>query len=1241
MLQRAFDPSEPRDEAGKWTDGGGGDGDSSGGGAGEHPGPGYSSSAYVKDGVIHTKSVYDAQRALHENRKVELDQPRKVSVLLQKLGEESKKLIAKGESAPIYNLCNVSVKGTNLFCADTKGIPRVQMPQLHGEDQTKKFVKHLEKKGYEVEKDKVHASHLRPTQNELNGAMVGRIAHDLEKSGGEIKRLIVSKDDYILDGHHHWAAKIGVDAANNRLTDDMKVKVSRVNISITKLLKEAEEFTGGKGKKPVGDEKVFDPSEPRDEQGQWTDGGGGGGGESAEEVGQVAVGEKPSSVVRDTIGKDLDHRNMETLKAAVDRGVWDFKVKSVRDSYGQKITSFEMTPKIPSNWEAHKNAITGTPRYYDPAKAHVNADGYVSPKDRDTSKALPQKGEPGIIYRGMSYEEYQKSLASGQFASVGDYNIGEQELGLTYFSSDPSQAESYAHGFAPWPYMAVPGSPAVVIAVADPGGAIVAPSRPTELGINKPIPVSALRDVYFGNPIIVSSGHVDVIQSKHGDPPQEGSRFSPSITVEWQKGALPAGASDRQMGPTTADKFVAARDESKRTAFLSDKPAEELKNDKLFLSGDRHSGYALDPSNDLQNLFNNGPKGGGKVALNDAIRNGAATLDAFDGHLPMLYAKHGFVPTGRMKFSDEYAPKGWDYAKYGRPDVVFMAYRGGDRQTIESRAGTFPPYDPSQGEYFTDYDAAKAASRSAVVDKGIEPGLPRINGACPEHRGRGQFHQELEDPSRRPDEAGERFQLGSLIERGLRLEDHPRRIYVRSHLLQAHHAISAMEADGLEIIPYDGPHIPGTELIDVGEWDERAQPNLKTLYVSRPLLNASEVVDWAKGQGFAKTITADDMHVTVAFSRITVDWDTFTEDHSVLTISPGGQRSVERLGPNAEAVVLRFESEALQERWAQFINAGASWDFDDYRPHITITFDAPDINVEDVEPYDGELIFGPEVFAELKDDWKATVTEKDFDEGKHPRDDHGRWTEGGGGEGAETGLSSGSERITVDQVKQAGITVDASAAKWIEDNWHELNVTPATFHELVTSGRGASVELKASPSQKILDVDVQFDHGGGYIQFNINIKEGKAYIDLMRMTPTGAGLAKKAMGNLVDLLQRSSTVTKVNLYANIKVGAYAWAKYGFVPSQMEWNGLKRSLKDRLDYLPDDVGQRVGPMLKSDDPRVLWAVSDDPRGDDIMIENGWNGTLNFDDEQAMRRFNAYIGKSPVDDLPLHVPMGSKQ
>jgi hypothetical protein len=254
-LREKYSDDEPRDEHGRWTDGGGGSGGdekpSGGDGGGkEHPGPGYSASAYVKDGIIHTTSVYDAQRALHEDRKVELDQPRKVSILLQRLGEEAKAMIAKGEKAPNLNLCNVTVSGTNLFCADTKGIPRVQMPQLDAQ-QTIDFQKYLKDQGYTLSNEKQFASHLRATQNELNGIKVAGTAEYIAAHGGEVKPIIVSNDDYILDGHHSWAAKIGLDAANNRLEDNAKMDVTRVGISITKLLEEAEKFTGGKGHKPA------------------------------------------------------------------------------------------------------------------------------------------------------------------------------------------------------------------------------------------------------------------------------------------------------------------------------------------------------------------------------------------------------------------------------------------------------------------------------------------------------------------------------------------------------------------------------------------------------------------------------------------------------------------------------------------------------------------------------------------------------------------------------------------------------------------------------------------------------------------------------------------------------------------------------------------------------------------------------------------------------------------------------
>jgi hypothetical protein len=246
-LREKFDPDEPRDEQGRWTDGGGGDGAS----GGKHPGAGYSAGAYVDSkGVIHTSNVYDAQRALFENRKVELKQIKQVSTLIKRLGETAKEMAEQGEKAPVFNLCNVSVEGTNLFCAETKGIPRVEMPVIAAK-KTKAFIKHLKSLGYKVEKGNERAANLRATQSEIDGAKVAAQMQRI-KEDGFYKRLVISRDDYILDGHHTWAGQLGIDAQDNDLHDDKNVKIARVDISITKLLEEAEKWTGGKGKKPAG-----------------------------------------------------------------------------------------------------------------------------------------------------------------------------------------------------------------------------------------------------------------------------------------------------------------------------------------------------------------------------------------------------------------------------------------------------------------------------------------------------------------------------------------------------------------------------------------------------------------------------------------------------------------------------------------------------------------------------------------------------------------------------------------------------------------------------------------------------------------------------------------------------------------------------------------------------------------------------------------------------------------------------
>jgi phage-related protein (TIGR01555 family) len=153
----------------------------------------------------------------------------------------------------------------------------------------------------------------------------------------------------------------------------------------------------------------------------------------------------------------------------------------------------------------------------------------------------------------------------------------------------------------------------------------------------------------------------------------------------------------------------------------------------------------------------------------------------------------------------------------------------------------------------------------------------------------------------------------------------------------------------------------------------------RPLYVQRKLLNADEVIAWAKGQGFTTTLEPSDMHVTVLYSRAAVDpmkmgepWH--SESDGGLIIKAGGPRAIEQF--DGGAVVLQFVSWALSSRHADMVQAGGSHDFPEYQPHITLTYQAPDgIDLDAIKPYAGELRFGPELFEPLDLDWKAKVKE--------------------------------------------------------------------------------------------------------------------------------------------------------------------------------------------------------------------------------------------------------------------------
>lgn len=156
----------------------------------------------------------------------------------------------------------------------------------------------------------------------------------------------------------------------------------------------------------------------------------------------------------------------------------------------------------------------------------------------------------------------------------------------------------------------------------------------------------------------------------------------------------------------------------------------------------------------------------------------------------------------------------------------------------------------------------------------------------------------------------------------------------------------------------------------------------RPLYVHRRLKNAKALVAWAKEQGFRSTVPPGEMHVTVTFSRRPVDWFAMGQawgGDGTLTIPAGGPRQVDRLGGEG-GIVLLFAGSELEWRNREMRDAGASWDHTDYRPHVTITYDGEGVDLDQVEPYQGELVFGPEIFEAIDDGWADRLSEVSFAE---------------------------------------------------------------------------------------------------------------------------------------------------------------------------------------------------------------------------------------------------------------------
>lgn len=252
-VETKYSPDQPRDDHGRWTEGGAG---------GSLVGAPHPLGQGGIPRVAHT--IDEAIALLGQGKGVMFDRPEQAVTLLHRLAQMADEAKARGEKPKVYDLCKVSVPGTNLFCSENVGIPRSQMPQLSGvptpgtpADAMPKdgkgevnlgpaFRDFLAAQGHTIDDTNEFASRLRASQTEMDGTKIAGMMNAMDAGKIAPAPIFISKENYVIDGHHRWAANVARDIAMGA-GDDIKMPVARIDMPILQALQAANQFAASMG----------------------------------------------------------------------------------------------------------------------------------------------------------------------------------------------------------------------------------------------------------------------------------------------------------------------------------------------------------------------------------------------------------------------------------------------------------------------------------------------------------------------------------------------------------------------------------------------------------------------------------------------------------------------------------------------------------------------------------------------------------------------------------------------------------------------------------------------------------------------------------------------------------------------------------------------------------------------------------------------------------------------------------
>ena len=125
----------------------------------------------------------------------------------------------------------------------------------------------------------------------------------------------------------------------------------------------------------------------------------------------------------------------------------------------------------------------------------------------------------------------------------------------------------------------------------------------------------------------------------------------------------------------------------------------------------------------------------------------------------------------------------------------------------------------------------------------------------------------------------------------------------------------------------------------------------------------------------------------------------------------------------------------------------------------------------------------------------------------------------------------------------------------------------------------------------------------------------------------GRGISKKVLSCFYKEYKKAG-IAKINVHANIDVGGYTWAKYGFAAEKRDVDDLityfKTSRKDKKHT--KEIEDMVRNFYSKNDVKTLFPmnlISEKTYGKDMLLDSSWYGVIDMNDAEQIKIFEKYL------------------